>query len=145
MKKAVLILIAIMFVWASMASAGDADAILGQWYIEGERAVVEMYRCADRYCGRIVWLKEPKNADGSDKMDIHNPDPSKKRCPVVGINIVRDFEYKGKDRWADGEIYDPDNGKSYSCKMTLAGDTLKVRGFIGISLIGRTTQWTRKL
>jgi uncharacterized protein (DUF2147 family) len=47
--------------------------------------------------------------------------------------------------WEDGKIYDPKNGKTYSCKMTLEGNELKVRGYVGFSLLGRTTVWTRKM
>jgi hypothetical protein len=47
--------------------------------------------------------------------------------------------------WSQGKIYDPKNGKTYSCKMTLEGNELKVRGYVGFSLLGRTTVWTRKM
>jgi len=60
------------------------------------------------------------------------------------LDIVWGFKYKGKNRWVKGKIYDPDNGKTYSCKMKLVDNELKVRGFIGISLFGRTTVWTKK-
>ena len=67
---------------------------------------------------------------------------SKQGNPIIGLNLVNGFVYQGKNKWGDGTIYDPDNGKTYSCKMTLMEDnTLKVRGFIGISLIGRTQVW----
>jgi len=56
---------------------------------------------------------------------------------------VWDFEYVGKGKWKNGYIYDPDNGKTYRCKAQLKGDTLKVRGFIGVSLLGRNSEWTR--
>ena len=59
--------------------------------------------------------------------------------------IVKDFVYKGSGQWYKGTIYDPDNGKTYKCKIKY-GDSdkvLKVRGFIGVSLLGRTTLWTR--
>lgn len=121
-----------------------ADAILGEWLTEEDKATVEIYRCGDRYCGKIVLLKEPKNPDGSEKLDTNNPDPSKRNRTVIGLDIVWDFRYKGDNVWGDGRIYDPDNGKTYSCKMNLEDNKLKVRGYIGISLFGRTTVWTRK-
>jgi uncharacterized protein (DUF2147 family) len=55
------------------------------------------------------------------------------------------FAYEGKNHWKEGRIYDPETGKTYSCKMTLKKpDELEVRGFIGLSIIGRTVVWTRK-
>jgi uncharacterized protein (DUF2147 family) len=64
---------------------------------------------------------------------------------ILGLPILRDFKYKGANEWEGGKIYDPKNGKTYSCKMTLQGNTLKVRGFVGISLLGRTTIGTKKI
>jgi uncharacterized protein (DUF2147 family) len=133
-----------MVLLAASAHAQKADAILGNWFTEENRAVVEIYPCDDRYCGKVVWLKEPKNEDGTDKLDTKNRDPSKRDRTIIGLNLVWDFTYDKANRWVDGKIYDPDNGKTYSCKTTLEGDELKVRGYIGFSLLGRTTIWTRK-
>jgi uncharacterized protein (DUF2147 family) len=56
---------------------------------------------------------------------------------------LKGFEKDGSNEYDDGTIYDPKNGKTYSCKMTLDGSTLDVRGFIGVSMIGRSTKWYR--
>jgi uncharacterized protein (DUF2147 family) len=63
----------------------------------------------------------------------------------MGLDILSGFKYGGGNIWQDGKIYDPKNGKTYSCKMTLEGNELKVRGYVGFSLLGRTTVWTRKI
>ena len=126
------------------AFAVDEDAILGRWYTAEKKALVAIYACQDRYCGRIVWLKEPKNGDGTDKVDANNPDPNHRRDPIIGLQLVRDFKFDGNNGWRGGKIYDPENGKTYSCKMNLSGEArLKVRGYIGVSLLGRTQIWTR--
>jgi uncharacterized protein (DUF2147 family) len=135
------ILLMAMGAWAQDT---PGDAVLGQWLTEGDKALVEIFRCENRYCGKIVWLKEPKNPDGSDVLDAENPDPSKRNRTVIGLNLVWGFRYDEGQGWVDGSIYDPDNGKTYSCKMNLEVDTLKVRGYVGISLFGRTTVWKRK-
>ena len=129
---------------ASKVYASEADTILGQWFTDGDESVVEIYRCGDLYCGKIVWLQEPTKEDGTEKVDKNNPDESKRDRKIIGLDIVRDFKYNGKSTWGGGKIYDPDNGKSYSCNAKLKGDKLNIRGFIGISLFGRTTIWTRK-
>jgi len=129
---------------AATAYAQDTDAILGEWITEKKTSAVEIYRCGDLYCGKVSWLKNPNKKDGTEKTDINNPDESKQDQKIIGLKMFWDFKYKGKGKWAGGKIYDPDNGKTYSCKMTIEGTELKVRGFIGISLLGRTTIWIRK-
>lgn len=124
--------------------AVDKDAILGQWYTAEKKALVAIYPCDGRYCGRIVWLKEPKNPDGTDKVDALNPDLNRRHEPIVGLQLVSDFSFDDDKGWKGGRIYDPENGKTYSCKAVLAdGNRLKVRGYIGVSLLGRTQIWTR--
>ena len=100
--------------------------------------------------GTIVWLKEPFYGEkdpagpaGEIRKDSENPDPSLRSRNIVGLRIMEGFEYLGNDRWSNGTIYDPENGETYKCRITLTGEgTLKVRGYVGISLFGRTSEWT---
>jgi uncharacterized protein (DUF2147 family) len=147
----------LMFLAASVGvAADDGDSILGLWATDpeggGGEAHVVITKEDGKYLGRIVWLAEPiyppddpKGTPGEPKTDLNNPDPALRDNPVIGLLIVKDFVYKGDGQWYKGTIYDPDNGKTYKCKIKY-GDSdkvLKVRGFIGLSLIGRTTLWTR--
>jgi uncharacterized protein (DUF2147 family) len=129
----------------AQAQGGNADAVLGEWLTEGGKSAVQIYKCDDKYCGKIIWLKEPKHKDGSEKLDDKNPDPNLQKRPLLGMDLVWGFVYDG-EKWLDGGIYDPESGKTYYCKMTLVdNDTLKVRGSLGsVGLLGRTTTWTRK-
>lgn len=124
----------------------EADKVRGFWYTEENKSIVEIYRAKNgKYYGKIIWLKNPYESDGSPKVDDQNPDPAKRKEPIIGLLILKGFEYKGNKIYKDGTIYDPDNGKTYNCIMTLIdADHLDIRGYIGISLIGRTTQWIRK-
>lgn len=144
MKRLILINVVLMLFISESAFGYDRDAILGQWNTKDGLSIVDIYKCGELYCGKIIWLKYPKNKEGKDKVDINNPDETKRNSPLMGLDILWGFQSAGENRWEDGKIYDPDNGKTYSCKMTLEGDELKVRGFVGISLFGRTTVWTRK-
>ena len=144
MKRLPVYGVCLVLMFLGQAIADEADAIIGQWYTQDAKALVEIYRSGDFYNGKIVWLKEPTYEDGTEKLDKNNPDESKHQDKIIGLNLVKGFTYKGNHRWTNGTIYDPDNGKTYSCKMTLEGDALKVRGFIGISLIGRSQEWQRK-
>jgi uncharacterized protein (DUF2147 family) len=135
------------------ASADDGQAIVGVWLTEPDevdgQAHVEFYQKDGRYHGKIIWLEKPLveegdgGAVGQPKLDINNPDPSRRDQPIIGLTIVEDFLYKGKNQWVKGTIYDPGNGKKYKCKIWLRKDgNLKVRGFVGVSLIGRNEIWT---
>ena len=136
---------------STVVLAQKPDAVLGKWWNEEKDAHIEIYPCEGKICGKIVWLKEPnypaddsKGMAGKTKVDRENPDPAKKGLPILGMNLVWGFTHAGENVWEGGSIYNPREGKTYKCKMTLENpDTLKVRGFIGISLIGKTNIWTR--
>lgn len=132
------------------ANTNDAR-VIGNWTTPEAKSTIEIFQCGERLCGKIVALKEPLYpADEPDgyagkvKVDRENPDTSKRSTPLLGLQIMHGFVYEGDNVWVDGEIYDPENGKSYSCNMTLVDEhTLEVRGYIGFSWIGRTSVWTR--
>ncbi|HNV04017.1 MAG TPA: DUF2147 domain-containing protein [Vicinamibacterales bacterium] len=136
---------------AAPALAQDADSIVGTWLNGEGTAHVEIQNEGGKYFGKIVWLKEPvypaddpKGMAGKTKVDRENPDPARRNDPILGLRMLRDFRFDSPGHWKDGRIYDPKNGKDYKCKIAMeTPDVLKVRGFIGISLIGRTDTWTR--
>ena len=56
--------------------------------------------------------------------------------------MLKNFVFDGDDEWSDGSIYDPKNGKTYKCYIKFDNpQMLKIRGYIGVSLLGRTTHW----
>jgi len=136
---------------SGLALADDGTAVLGNWLTADGKARVEIVKHDDVYDGSIVWLKEPnypaddeKGMAGKVKVDRENPDPALKTRPIIGLPLISGFKYAGDNVWNHGHIYDPESGKLYSCKMTLMMDgSLKVRGYVGISLFGRTEIWTR--
>ena len=140
MKKLSLILFALIFSLTSFAQKNNGDAIIGNWLTGNQKAVVQIYKEGGKYFGKIIWLKIPTYEDGKPKVDKHNPDKTKQTTPVMGLNLLKDFVFD-VDKWVDGTIYDPEKGKTYSCKIWMKDDKLDVRGFIGISLIGRTDTW----
>jgi uncharacterized protein (DUF2147 family) len=124
-------------------AAAQNDPIEGYWFNEEKSAKVQIYKARDnKFYGKVAWLKVPTR-DGKPKMDVRNPDPNKRTNPIIGLVILKGFEKDGSKEYDDGTIYDPKNGKTYSCKMTLDGSTLDVRGYVGISMIGRSTKWHR--
>ena len=128
--------------------SGEGEAIVGKWLNQEGTSHIQIFKAtngsfAGKFYGKLVWLKEPMK-NGKSKVDDLNPDPKKQAVPLLGLQILKDFVYDAQDKeWEDGTIYDPKNGKTYSCNMTLSGNNLNVRGYVGISLLGRTGVWTR--
>ena len=138
----ILLLVAIVFL-SRIVLFAQTDQIERVWYDGDKKGKIQIYKAVDgKFYGKIVWLKEP-DRDGKPKTDIHNPDDARHNDPVMGMLILKKFNKDGDKGYEDGTIYDPKNGKTYKCKMTYDGDKLEVRGYIGISLVGRTETWTR--
>ena len=121
----------------------NPDDILGLWLNANGQGQIQIYKDGDKYFGKIVWLIEPNGPKGNPKLDANNPDPKLKTQPLLGALILRNFKFD-EDEWNGGRIYDPQNGKDYKCYIKLKdAKTLSLRGYIGISLLGRTEVWTR--
>ncbi len=129
--------------------AQQKDDIIGNWKNGEGTGVINIYKTTSgHYAGKIVWLKEPIDPEtGKPKLDKRNPDESKQSIPTLGLINMSGFVFNEEDKiWEDGNIYDPKTGKEYSCKINLKDkNTIEVRGFIGISLFGRTDTWTRQV
>ncbi len=144
MKKTLLFIPLFLLLSVASWAQKEADAVVGVWLSGSGKGHIQIYKQGSEYFGKLVWLKEPTEANGKPKVDKNNPDKTKQTRPILGLINLRNFTYDGDNVWTDGEIYDPEKGKEYSCKMTLKdANTLEVRGYIGISLIGRTDVWKR--
>lgn len=116
----------------------EGDRLVGVWLTESKDQI-KIYKEADKYFGKGVVTPENK-----DRLDTKNPDERLRGRPLANVTILKNFEYMGKNRWGKGTIYDPNNGKTYKCTITMkSNDRIKVRGFVGISLFGRTEIWPR--
>ena len=122
-----------------LAAQQPADAILGTYMTEGGKAKIVVSKQGTRYIGTRVWTRR------GDVLDSKNPDKAEAQKKLVGKVILHDLQHDEDADYKGGKIYDPESGKTYSCKATRQADgNLKVRGFIGASLFGRTTLWTRQ-
>ncbi len=141
MRKIALLLVLVTISFTAFAQS--KDAIIGRWINSSGEAHVEISKKNEKYFGKIIWLKNPKDEKGNPKTDVRNPDESLRSKPMLGLEILKDFVYDG-EKWTDGKIYDPKSGKTYSCNITQKGNgELNLRGYIGISLIGRTEVWKK--
>ncbi|OQP64068.1 SIGNAL peptide protein [Niastella vici] len=142
--KELKILLVLLLLGMKAALAQTADAILGNWLNEEKDARIQIYKSGAAYFGKIVWLKTPNEADGTPKIDKKNSSAALRTRPIMNLVILTKFNFDDGE-WTAGEIYDPKSGKTYSSNMKLKGDKLEIRGYVGISLFGRTTVWTRAM
>ena len=133
----------LLLVSRALLAQSKIDDIVGVWLTGGkEPAKIQVYKSDNKYYGKIVWLQNP-HTNGKPKVDSKNPDKNKQQQQIMGLVILRNFIFDNGE-WNDGNIYDPQSGKTYSCNLSLAGnDILKVRGYIGLPALGRTETWTR--
>jgi len=141
-KATILFAVAILLSPQTQAGVGPDD-VLGTWLNATGKGHIQIFKQGNAYYGKLVWLKEPNDEVGKPKTDKNNPDASLKSKPILGLQILRGFQFD-KDEWNGGKIYDPQNGKEYKCYMKMKdANTLLVRGYIGIAMVGRTETWTR--
>jgi len=124
-----------------------ATTIVGVWLTQDKDSHVQIYKEGDKYFGKIIWLKNPIDSiTGKPKLDDKNNNQKLVNRPVMGMKLLKNFVFD-KDEWENGTIYDPKKGKTYSCYMEFPNENnknrIKIRGYIGVSLFGRTVYWTR--
>ena len=139
MKK---IFLSMIFMLLPLAAAFAQD-VIGKWKLEDGSAIVEVYKQGDVFNGKIVWLENPTEDDGTPAVDNNNPDPKHRSRQLIGLNMLNNLKKNGGE-YSGGSIYDPGNGKTYNCSMKVEGDVLHVRGSLDKrGLLGRTMDWFR--
>lgn len=132
-----------LFFLTATSFAQNKDAVLGKWLNATSEGQIEIYKRGDKYFGKLAWIKEPNDEHGKPKADIKNPSANLRSKPILGLEILKDFVYED-GKWTNGTVYDPKTGKTYSCNLSLKENgQLNVRGYIGVSIIGRSESWKR--
>ena len=136
------LILALIGLSGAVAQAGDPS---GLWWTEDDKGKMRVYRCGEAYCAEVVELSEPLDEEtGKPRLDKANPDPELRDRPVVGLNVLRiPAEPDSKGVLRNGRIYDPESGKTYKCIVWEDGGLLKLKGYVGIPLLGRKTEWRR--
>ena len=122
----------ILLFFISSVSLKAQDQILGVYWTPDRDAKVEFVKRGSLYFGKLIQSAHPKK-------DANNPDPALRNKDLVGADFVKNLKYDGDDSWENGTIYDSRTGKTYNCDVTLLenGD-LKVRGYLGVALLGQS-------
>ena len=142
MKK-IFLFITLIFLSPLVFAAINPDDIVGVWKDGKGKGHVQIFKQNGKYYGKVIWLTNPKDANGKPKVDKNNPNASLRNQPLIGLTMLRNFKFDD-DEWSGGQIYNPSDGKEYKAYMKLMDqNTLSVRGYIGISLFGKTDTWTR--
>lgn len=138
MKNIILILHLLLF------TSLLAQSVIGKWKtiddVSGEvKSIVQIYEENGKIYGKVI---EIMDASKRNRLCENCPGVLKNK-PVLGLKIINGLEKNGSS-YENGKILDPESGKEYKCYISLEDDkTLKVRGYIGISLMGRTQYWKR--
>ncbi len=116
---------------------------VGQWQVINDEGKpgghVETYLVNGKLFGKVIQLRPGRLPDAV----CEKCSGELKNKPIQGMVILRNFKPEGEN-WVGGTVVDPDNGKEYKGKVWAVGnDKLYMRGFIGISLLGRTQSWKR--
>ena len=127
----------------ALAQVAKADDVTGLWLTEKKGVIVKLYDCDGALCGQTVWLKKMFNKDGSPRLDDKNPDEALRSRHWCGINVITDEKPKRPGKWEGGEVYDPKTGETFDFNIDETADGLKVRGYLGIPLLGKSERWTR--
>lgn len=132
-------------VFIAVAGMFTAHAqVTGKWKtIDDEtgeaKSVVEVFEKDGKVYGKVIEILNPAKKDSK----CQNCKGEDKDKPILGLMIIKGLKKDGKE-YTDGDILDPQKGKLYSCTIKLDGnDKLSVRGYMGISLIGRSQTWYR--
>lgn len=101
----------------------------GTWRLDNGKVTVKVRECGGEICANIVGLKEPTYKDGKPKIDRYNKNPALRSRPLMGLAVLSNMKPTGDNTWA-GNIYNADDGRTYSATMTLSGNTMKLKGCV---------------
>jgi uncharacterized protein (DUF2147 family) len=142
MLRFALFLLAALLTATPVGASGPTP--VGVWLHPNQRIEVEIAPCGDRLCGRMVWFRWPNDLKGLPLLDLKNPDPVLRTQPLLGLTILIGLRRVDDGTWGDGEIYNPDDGESYSALISIETDgSLRVRAYVLFPDLGETMIWTR--
>jgi uncharacterized protein (DUF2147 family) len=143
MRRLLFLIINLLLIQTLIKAQGDD--ICGYWVTLKGNTQIQIFKTSNgKFYGKVVWLRYQKN-----RLDIKNPDANLRSRTILGLQIINNFVYNSESKiWEKGTIYDPENGKTYSCNISFDGkrkDILKLKGFVlGMKFLGREAIWIRE-
>lgn len=140
-----LVLLASIVLAMTAVAYESTYSIAGVWVSEDGTGLIKIELGENGPVGTIAGSPDGPDQRKPSDTDELNPDPALRDRPLLGLTILDGFTAAGAGKWKSGRLYDPNSGKTYKCKLTLVNaNTLELRGYIGISLLGRTETWKRR-
>ena len=131
--------LAIPLLLAATPAAAAPPDVTGLWLTEDGKGVVDVERCGQNMCGKIVRVLD--RGPGVPATDVNNPDPARRNRPIVGLQVLSGFK-PGTNEWKDGRAYDPKKGSSYNSSLRLNRDgSLRITGCV--LFVCQSVRWTR--
>lgn len=144
LRRAALPLLALWVLLSATPASAQGPTPIGVWQESSQRIQVEVAPCGDRLCGKLVWFRWPRDAAGLPLVDLRNPDPTLRTRPLLGLTILQGLRRTGERTWADGRIYNPNDGVNYKARMSIRDDgSVRMRAYVLLPLLGKTYVWTR--
>lgn len=145
-----LLLFALLFFSSQVFAIGSPatisstpDDIVGTWKNGSGKGHIQIFKKGNKYYGKITWLTKSTDENGNPKVDKRNANESLRNRPLIGLTMLKDFVYDD-GTYSGGRIYNPSDGKEYKAYLKLDDpNNLTVRGYVGISLFGKTDNWKR--
>ena len=155
--RRLVVLASMMLLATSAQSSGvmaQQSGVMGTWLTQSGVAQVKIAPCADpktgAVCGTIVGLINPKGPNGNvvapeTVTDYRNPDPALRSRKMLGMPLIWGFKKTSDpNTFEEGQIYNGEDGKTYTANISLQPDgKLRLRGYVGTPLFGKTQLWTR--
>ena len=129
---------------AATSAIAQSSTPVGVWLHDNKRIEIEITPCGQSLCGKLVWFKRPNDAQGSPLVDLQNPDPALRTRQLLGLTVLDGLHRTGENTWEGGNIYNPDDGITYTASMSMQDDgSLQVRAYVLMPMLGKTFIWTR--
>ena len=147
LRSALSLGLALVFAGAGIAvGAGSAraDELDGFWMDSHGEVVLEVQRCGQQMCAKVVLLRLPSVPDRKPLKAYRNPDPALQNRQVCGLRVIEGFTKQPDGTWGGGDVYVPDLGMSFKGYATVLSPTqIEVRGYVFLPLFGSSEVWSR--
>jgi uncharacterized protein (DUF2147 family) len=136
--------VAIAMELAATPVGAQTPTPVGVWLHDNKRIEIEITPCGEKLCGKLVWFKWPNDAQGLPLVDLNNPDAAMRVRPLLGLVVLDGLRRTGANTWEDGNIYNPDDGATYTASMSIQDDgSLQVHAYVLLPGLGKSFVWTR--
>ncbi|KAF2510586.1 DUF2147 domain-containing protein [Flavobacterium foetidum] len=143
MKTAKILFLILLLMASKIQAQVNEKSIVGVWESDKKDVRMEFFKDGTSYSAKLLWGNLVVEKDGiTSKKDSKNPDARLRTRNILGIISLTGLEWNGKE-YTNGKIYDPPSGDTYTCKAWMEDGKLHLRGYLGISLLGKTVTWHR--